>query len=200
MDDLAPNNLIFAYVNGYFPMADEKSKQIRWFQPDPRAIVELADFHVSRSLRRKLRRADYSASIDSDFLAVIKACALREETWISAEIISAYAKLHVLGLAHSVEIYADRQLVGGVYGVAIAGAFFAESMFHLRSDCSKLALFHLVEHLKSRGFSLFECQFLTPHLQSLGAKAISSREYMQRLGEALCSEVSFSDTPLPQKP
>lgn len=190
---LSTELLISAYANGYFPMPHPETEEICWFHPDPRAILPLDHFHVSRSLRRTMRRTSFRVSFDEDFEAVIDACADRKETWINAEIRTAFVALYRQGHGHSVEVWNEDRLVGGSYGLAIRGAFFAESMFHRETDASKIALYHLVEHLLARGMKLLELQFLTPHLQSLGAIEISSDDYMERLRLALKTPVSFKE-------
>ena len=182
--------LLAAYANGYFPMPDE-TDEIRWYRPDPRAILPLNGFHCSRSLARKIKRKTFEVTYDKGFRDVMKACAARAETWINDEFLRAYGRLHDLGQAHSVEVWSDKKLVGGVYGVQLNGAFFAESKFHTARDASKIALYHLVEHLNEGGFKLLEVQFLTPHLASLGAIEISDREYQQKLKKALLVQASF---------
>jgi leucyl/phenylalanyl-tRNA--protein transferase len=184
--------LITAYSQGYFPMPAEEDGEIHWYRPDPRAIIPLNGFHVSRTLRKRLASAEFTHSFDRAFTAVMKACGDREPTWINEEFIAAYSLLHAQGLAHSVEIWADDILVGGAYGVSLGGAFFAESMFHKSTDASKAALYYLIHHLSHQGYSLFECQFLTQHLSSLGAIAISDSEYIKRLNLALKTPVDFS--------
>ena len=172
-------------------MPDPRSGEILWFHPDPRAILPLADFHVSRSLARRLKKASFTISTNRAFAAVMEACADRQETWINAEFLRAYQELHAEGDAHSIEVWQDDQLVGGTYGVALGGAFFAESMFHRVTDASKIALFGLVQQMQQRGMSLLEVQFLTPHLASLGAINISRAQYLRQLQAALELEVSF---------
>lgn len=190
-DKLDSHTLIWAYSHGYFPMPDPETQNILWYRPDPRAIIPLDGFHCSRSLRRRIHRKDYQVTFDQCFTAVMQGCANRSETWINGEFFRAYGELHLLGVAHSVEVWLDQELVGGVYGVALAGAFFAESKFHSRTDASKIALFFLVEHLNQNGFGLLEVQFLTPHLSRLGALEIPSSEYLDRLAEALAMEARF---------
>jgi leucyl/phenylalanyl-tRNA--protein transferase len=179
-----------AYAFGCFPMPDEKGR-IRWYQPDPRAILPLDGFHVSRSLKRRLRKGGYSVTYNKDFEAVMRGCASREPTWINAEFIRAYTELHGLGRAHSVEVWSSGKLAGGVYGVHLGGAFFAESKFHTETDASKVALAKLVERLNERGFRLLEVQFLTPHLASLGALEVPHEQYMEMLAEALKLDYPF---------
>lgn len=189
---LTPELLLSAYSQGYFPMPGDLPDEIFWYRPDPRAIIPLDGFHVSRSLQRRLRRGQFTYTFNLAFPEVMAGCSDRITTWINDEFKDAYSHLHQLGFAHSVEIWQDAKLVGGVYGVAIGGAFFAESMFHRTTDASKAALYYLVQRLRNQGFSLLECQFLTPHLESLGATAISDEIYIQRLTTALAVKVSFS--------
>jgi leucyl/phenylalanyl-tRNA--protein transferase len=180
-----------AYAQGYFPMPHPDSGEILWFRPDPRAILPLEGFHLSRSLKRSMRKSGFRVTFDTAFREVMESCADRPDTWITEEFFAAYGALFLQGFAHSVEIWMGDRLVGGVYGVTLGGAFFAESKFHRETDASKAALFHLVERLKARGFSLLEVQFLTEHLASLGAVEISDEEYQARLAQALALHPSF---------
>jgi leucyl/phenylalanyl-tRNA--protein transferase len=174
-------------------MADDRGGRIRWYAPDPRAIIPLDAFHVPRSLRQTVRTRLFEVTVNADFPAVIRACAEREETWISAEIERAYTELHRLGLAHSVETWRDGRLAGGLYGVALGGAFFGESIFSRETDASKVALVALVERLRARGFVLLDTQFLTPHLARFGAVEIPRAEYERRLAAALRLAPRFDD-------
>jgi leucyl/phenylalanyl-tRNA--protein transferase len=181
-----------AYREAGFPMAVPEWKLITWHRPDPRAILPLDGFHVSRSLARTLRRGGFEVTHDRDFEAVMRACASgRDSTWITEEFIRVYGDLHREGKAHSVEVWADSRLAGGVYGLHLGGAFFAESMFHRATDMSKVALHALVARLGERGFALLEVQYLTPHLASLGAVEIPLEEYRRRLARALAMECAF---------
>lgn len=189
---LSPEILISAYTQGYFPMPDENTGKVNWYRPDPRATIPLDGFHVSKSLRRLLQKGNYEVLFSKDFQKVMQECANRKETWITPEFVKAYSRLHRLGFAHSLEIYQKGELVGGTYGVSIRGCFFAESMFHKKANMSKVALFELTEHLKAKKFHLLECQFLTPHLESLGAIAISDKEYQKKLREGLEIDTSFT--------
>jgi leucyl/phenylalanyl-tRNA--protein transferase len=173
-------------------MPDPQSEDILWLTPDPRAIIPLAHFHVSRSLLRTLKRGHFHATFDQSFMEVVEGCSQRPDTWITDEFKEAYGELHREGDAHSVEIWQSSELVGGVYGVALQGAFFAESMFHRATDASKIALLYLVERLKACRMELLEVQFLTPHLASLGAIEISRKEYLRRLKHALESHAKFT--------
>lgn len=166
-------------------MAEPKTGEIYWYNPDPRAILPLELFHCSHSLRRRLRRKNYHVTSDVAFDAVIDGCAQREETWISHEFKRLYTGLFSEGFAHSIEIWGEEGLVGGTYGVTLGGAFFAESMFHRRTDASKMALYYLIQHLRRCGFHLLEVQFLTPHLRTLGAIEISGAQYHLQLRQAL---------------
>jgi leucyl/phenylalanyl-tRNA--protein transferase len=182
---LTPELLIRAYCSGVFPMADRRDGPIRWYAPDPRAVIPLDAFHVPRSLRRTIARGVFDVEVNTDFPAVMRGCAGRPETWISEEIIRAYTELHRLGLAHSVETWRQGRLVGGVYGVALGGAFFGESMFSRETDASKVALVAVLERLRERGFTLMDVQYQTPHLARFGAVEIARREYERRLAAAL---------------
>ncbi len=190
--DLAVPRLLLAYRSGIFPWTVDP---ITWWSPDPRGIFELDGFHVSRSLARVLRQGRFRISIDAAFQEVMEACAEpapgRGSTWITTEFVEAYGRLRAEGYAQSVECWRDRRLVGGVYGVAIGGFFAGESMFHRVSDASKVALFHLVEHLRERGFSLFDVQMLTPITARLGAVAIPRGEYLKRLAAATAKGCEF---------
>ena len=198
--ELAPPRLLAAYAAGAFPMPDpDDESNILWFSPDPRALLPLDDrFHVARRLGRTIRQGRFACTLDRAFAGVMAGCADRTEgTWISGDFLAAYTRLHELGIAHSVEAWPggregdpDR-LAGGVYGVALSGAFFAESMFHRVSDAGKVALVHLVEHLRRRGFVLCDVQWLTPNLRRLGAFEIPRIEYLSLLADALAATASF---------
>lgn len=188
---LDPAMLIEAYANGYFPMA-EPDGQIYWYAPDPRAILEHDNLRVSRSLHSTIRKGIYEVRMDSAFEQVMRRCAERGETWINEELIRAYTRLFFAGLAHSVEAWQDGKLVGGLYGVTLRGAFMGESMFSRATDASKVCLVALVEHLRQRGYTLHDTQFLTPHLASLGVTEIPRKEYRQRLRQALNIECRWS--------
>ncbi len=190
---LTPQLLESAYRQGYFPMYDPDTGETSWYSPDPRAILPLEAFHVSRSLKRCLRRGEFRISLNSAFRKVMEYCAADrpDGTWISGEFVDAYEALHRENKCHSVEVWLGDSLVGGTYGVALGGGFFAESMFHRKTDASKVALYHLVDRLKKCGYHLLEVQFLTPHLESLGAIEISATDYEARLRAAL--EVSTTN-------
>jgi len=189
---LTPEGVLLAYAHGIFPMADERSGEVLWFRPDPRAILPLDGFHVSRSLARTIKRATFEIRVDTDFEGVMRGCADRPEgTWISERFVEVYAALHRAGKAHSVEAWREGRLVGGTYGLALGGAFMAESMFHRETDASKVALGALVARLREQGFILLDVQYVTPHLESLGAVEITRREYERRLAEALRLDCRF---------
>lgn len=174
-----------AYRVGVFPMADGVDGDIHWYSPDPRAIIPLESFHLPRSLARTIRRGTFEVRVNTAFDAVMRACAARDETWISAEVLAAYEGLHRLGLAHSVEAWQGETLAGGLYGVALGGAFFGESMFSHATDASKVALAALVERLRARGFVLLDTQFQTDHLARFGTLEIARGDYLARLARAL---------------
>jgi len=190
--DLSPERLLTAYRRGVFPWYDATTP-ILWWSPDPRAIFEIGGLHISRRLARTIRSGKFQITIDRDFPGVIRGCADRpgDGNWITPEMLSAYETLHRLGYAHSVEAWRAGILAGGIYGVAINGFFAGESMFSRVSDASKVALAFLMEHLRSRGFQLFDIQFLNPHTASMGAVEIPREEYLERLGKALRSTACF---------
>lgn len=171
-------------------MADRYGR-VEFYRSDPRSVLELDSLHVSKTLGRAVRKGVYEVWIDRNFEGVIRACARRPETWISEEIIRGFKMLHERGKAHSVEAYRDDELVGGLYGVALGGAFMGESMFSRMRDASKVCLVHLVERLKERGYVLLDCQIQNGHLASLGAIEIPEEEYLRRLEEALKLPCSF---------
>ncbi len=198
---LPPDMLLRAYAAGVFPMAEHRDDpEVFWVDPKRRGVLPLDGFHVSRSLARRMRRGGYRVTLDADFTGVLDACAERADTWISAPIRAAYLELHARGNAHSLEVWADDALAGGVYGVTLGRAFFGESMFSRRRDASKLALAHLVDHLRRCGFVLFDTQFLTDHLASLGAIEISRAAYHARLAEALSGAADMRALPLERDP
>lgn len=191
--DLSPSILLEAYTQGIFPMADEDG-QLNWYTCDPRAVIELERFHVSRTLRQRYRQRRFELTVNRDFRGVIDGCADRPDgTWISREIREAYIELHRLGFAHSVEAWKDGALGGGLYGVSLGGAFFGESMFYRITDASKIALVFLVERMKDRGFVLLDTQFTTDHLRKFGCIEISRDDYLRRLHQALQIETTFDD-------
>jgi leucyl/phenylalanyl-tRNA--protein transferase len=188
---LDPEFLIVAYCNGFFPMASSRTGEIHWYSPDPRAIIPLDSFKISRSLRKVVRKKTFDVRFDTVFEEVVRACAKRAETWISDEIVRAYVELHRRGYAHSIECWRAEKLAGGLYGVAIRGAFFGESMFSRERDASKVALVHLVERMKEGGMKLLDTQFITEHLRKLGTIETPRDEYLNLLAKALEAEASF---------
>jgi leucyl/phenylalanyl-tRNA--protein transferase len=189
--DLRPERLLHAYRAGVFPWYDETTP-ICWWSPDPRAIIELDGLHISRRLRRTLLSGRFCVTFNQDFAAVIRGCADRTEgSWITADMLQAYERMYRFGHAHSVEVWQDGKLAGGLYGVAIGGFFAGESMFHRQSDASKVALFHTVERLRQRGFQLFDIQLLTEHTARLGAIEIPRQEYLRRLRRAVLCIATF---------
>jgi len=183
--DLSPQRILEAYRNGIFPWYSP-GEPILWWSPNPRMVLVPSELKISRSLRRTLRAGSYQIRLDSDFPAVIRACARTRRhgqagTWISGEMQAAYGNLHELGFAHSVETWLDDKLIGGLYGLAIGKMFYGESMFSHATDASKIALAHLCRHLEAQGFGLIDCQMNTPHLASLGAREIARSEFIVRL-------------------
>ncbi len=195
---LSPELVLQAYARGIFPMSESRDAgEIFWVNPEKRGVIPLDGFHISRSLRRKILREDFEVRVDTAFEAVVRGCADRDETWINDEIFAIYRALFDAGFAHSVEVFEAEELVGGVYGVTMRGAYFGESMFSTRTDASKVALAYLVSRLKAGGFTLFDTQFLTPHLASLGGVEISRASYLQALQDALAVEGNFLLQPQP---
>ncbi|MCY4208669.1 MAG: leucyl/phenylalanyl-tRNA--protein transferase [Roseovarius sp.] len=183
---ITTDQLLMSYSLGKFPMAKSRnSKKIYWIEPRHRGIIPLKGFHISRSLSRRMRKGGYRIFLNSSFDAVVEGCADRDDTWINDEIKHLYQKLHFEGHAHSFEIWHDGTLSGGVYGVTLGAAFFGESMFSRKTDASKLTLAHLVDHLSRCEFALFDTQFLTDHLASLGAIKISQKTYRKYLERAI---------------
>lgn len=189
---IPPEVLLRAYAEGVFPMALENG-EIGWFSPDPRALIPIEEFHVPHGLRRTLKKNPFEIRFDESFATVMQACAQRESTWINDEIFESYVMLHNYGFAHSVECWKDGELAGGLYGVALGGAFFGESMFHRVTDASKVALWALVQRLKERGFVVLDTQWTTPHLETFGAFEMPRRKYLTLLRTALRKECRFSD-------
>jgi leucyl/phenylalanyl-tRNA--protein transferase len=194
---IEPELLVSAYASGWFPMAVEGG-EIRWFSPDPRGIIPLDGFKVPQRLARVWRQGRFEISVDRAFSEVMQACAEIDRdpddpgTWITPEIIESYGTLHTRGLAHSVEAWRGGRLAGGLYGVALGGAFFGESMFHRETDASKIALMALVERLQERGYQLLDTQWSTAHLEQFGAIDLPRREYLRRLERALRVSCDFS--------
>ena len=198
MGELTPELLMRAYSMGVFPMSEHRDDpDIFWVDPLRRGIFPLDSFHISRSLARAMRRDDYTVTLDADFEGVLSACADRDETWINGEIHSLYMALHAQGNAHSIEVWQDGDLIGGVYGVVLGGAFFGESMFSRRTNGSKIALAYLIQHLRRSGFTLFDTQFITDHLASLGAIEIPRADYHKLLTWAVRQSADIAAQSLP---
>ena len=188
-----PEFLLSAYASGYFPMAESRDGEIRWYSPDPRAIIPLDGLKITRSLQQTLKKNILNVRLDTSFEKVIRSCADRKDTWISEEIVQSYLQLHQLGYAHCVDIWKDDKLVGGLYGVALGATFFGESMFSEVRDASKVALVHLVDRLNAKKFELLDTQFITPHLARLGAIEISRKTYLNLLNKAVRKKRLFLD-------
>ena len=193
--DLSPERLIFAYSLGIFPWYSE-GEPILWWSPDPRMVLFPDELKISRSLKKVLKNKGFEVKFNTAFEEVIKNCATvkrkgQDGTWLTPEMIEAYIRLHKLGFAHSVETYLDGKLVGGLYGVAIGGAFFGESMFHKVSDASKVAFVHLVNRLKEKGFDIIDCQQSTPHMARFGAREIPRKEFLDIISKSIHKKVSF---------
>jgi leucyl/phenylalanyl-tRNA--protein transferase len=190
--DFSPERLLLAYRSGIFPWTDNP---ISWWSPDPRGIFELDQFHVPRSLEKFLRKNPYAVTLDRAFRAVMEGCAVpdarRGKSWITPNFIAAFARLHDAGHAHSVECWRGEELVGGIYGVAVGGMFAGESMFHRADNASKVALHHLVTHLRAKGFALFDIQMVTETTQALGAMEIPRAVYLERLSRATEMKCTF---------
>ena len=189
---LSAELLVYAYSKGVFPMAEHREDaEIFWVEPKKRGIIPLNDFHISHSLRRVIRKGIFDVKTDTAFCKVMQNCADRKETWINDQILDSYCNLFDLGLAHSVECWREGNLVGGLYGVSLGGAFFGESMFSKETNASKVALCALVERLKAGGYILLDTQFLTSHLASFGAIEVSQKDYLKLLKSALSIKASF---------
>lgn len=198
MDDLVGvtrrltiEQVVEAYRTGAFPMAIPEAGIISWHHPRERAVIPLDAFHVPRRLRRTLRQGRFEVTFDQAFTRVMRGCAAGRPVWIGREFFLVYGALHRRGQAHSVEVWKEGKLVGGLYGVHLGGAFFAESKFHRATDASKVAVVHLAQHLRERDFRVLEVQYLTAHLAQFGTVVLPDAEYMRRLNEALSVERSF---------
>jgi len=190
--EVTPALVLRAYAAGVFPMADSaETEEIFWVDPRKRGILPLNAFHLSRSLRKRILRGGYQVRVDHAFDAVLAACADRPETWINPTIRELYVGLNRMGHAHSVEVWADGELAGGLYGVRLGAAFFGESMFSRMRDASKIALVHLVARMKAGGFTLLDTQFTTPHLEAMGARSIPKANYHEMLDRAVSRQADF---------
>jgi leucyl/phenylalanyl-tRNA--protein transferase len=193
--------MLSGYAQGIFPMAESRSDpNLHWVDPRRRGIIPLDGFHVSRSLRRRILNWDYQIRADTALTEVISACAARAETWINAPLAELYADLFADGNVHTLEVWEGSDLVGGVFGVTLGAAFFGESMFSRRTDASKVALAYLVDRLRLTGFLLFDTQFLTPHLRTLGAIEISRTDYHGLLRHAVRARADFMAVAAPPEP
>jgi leucyl/phenylalanyl-tRNA--protein transferase len=192
-DVIDPRLLLEAYAQGVFPMAMEDG-EMGWFSPDPRGIIPIREFHVPHGLKRLLRRGAYEVRLNTAFTAVMRGCADRESTWINESILRSYVRLFELGFAHSVETWMGHRLVGGLYGVAIGGAFFGESMFSRETGASQVALHALVRRLDERGFTLLDTQWTTEHLSRFGAHEIAREDYLRRLERAIRLPCQFLES------
>ncbi len=198
---LTPELMLTGYAKGIFPMAEARDADtLHWVDPQRRGIFELDNFHISKSLRQAILSTNYTIRTNWAFMEVVRRCAARPETWINAPLFALYDEIHAMGHAHSLEVWQDGELTGGVFGLTLGAAYFGESMFSARPDMSKIALAYLVDRLTQGGFRLFDTQFLTPHLASLGAIEIPRAEYRKRLAAALPLDADFTlpETPLPQ--
>jgi leucyl/phenylalanyl-tRNA--protein transferase len=187
---IPPAILLDAYASGWFPMGNEAGG-VDWYSPDPRGIVPLDGVHIPRRLARRVRQGRFTVHVDRAFRRTIESCAARGDTWITAAIVESYVALHEAGHAHSVETWRGDQLVGGLYGVALGGAFFGESMFHEVTDASKIAFHALVERLRARSFLLLDVQWVTEHLAQFGAIEISRARYLELLADSLRVRCQF---------
>ncbi|MDB4236401.1 leucyl/phenylalanyl-tRNA--protein transferase [Planktomarina temperata] len=195
---VSPQLMLHAYAQGIFPMAENaEDHDLFWVDPKRRGILPLDGFHISRSLRRFLHGHKITATLNQAFDSVLQHCADREETWINPTLHATYTALNEMGCCHSLEVWDDGALLGGVFGIAIGGVFCGESMFSRRTNGSKAALAFLTTHLRNCGFALFDTQFITDHLQTLGALEISRAQYRSRLAEALALPATITAQPLP---
>jgi leucyl/phenylalanyl-tRNA--protein transferase len=219
--ELTPQNLIWAYCRGIFPMASSRDGEVRWYSPDPRAILPLDEFHASQSLMRRYRSGRYRITTDKAFRQVITHCSGPRkddgDTWINEEIIDSFDQLNQMGYAHSIESWlptenptgprddtnpemdSNWRLVGGLYGLSLGGAFMGESMFSTETDASRVCLVYLVEHMRERGHTLLDVQFNNEHMQQFGVAEISRDDYLEKLSKALTQKVSWQDKTNPPK-
>lgn len=189
---LSSEILLEAYCTGFFPMAESEDEQIYWHFPDERAIFPLDKIKIPRSMKSFIRKNSFKITINYDFEYVIRQCSIREDTWLSEELIQSYLELNRIGYAHSIEVWRDDSIVGGLYGVAFGGAFFGESMFNLLPNYSKIAFYFLVGHLKQQGFVLLDSQYINHFTEQLGAIVISRDDYLKRLNYAISLERFFA--------
>ncbi len=200
-NELSPELLLWGYQRGWFPMADPDDPAIHWYNPDPRAILPLDDFHIPKSLLREVNKGRFEITCDKDFIGTMRACSKPRSdddlTWIDQRMIDAYVELNKLNSAHSIEAWLDGKLVGGLYGVQIAGAFFGESMFSFPAsggtNSSKICLVHLVQWMKSRGMKLLDTQFWTEHLERFGCIEIPRDDYLAKLGQAISDDIDWGN-------
>ncbi len=199
MAEITPALLMRGYAMGVFPMSEHRDDpEIFWVDPKRRGVFPISDFHISRSLARRMRKGGFRVSLNEAFDQVLDGCADREDTWINEKIYSLYMNLHETAQAHSLEVWNEEdKLIGGVYGVTLGAAFFGESMFSRATDASKIALAFLTAHLHNTGFTLFDTQFITPHLASLGAIEIPRAQYLDQLSEAITKAADIQSAPLP---
>ncbi len=198
---LTADLLLGAYATGIFPMADSRDDpDIRWVDPRVRGVLPLDEFHMSRSLARRMRSGNYTATLDVGFVAIVDGCANREETWINGTIRELVIELHAMGYAHGFGVWSKGRLAGGMYGVALGGAFFGESMFSAETDGSKMSLAWAVDHLRRTGFVLYDTQFSSPHLASLGVTEITRTAYRALLAHALEASADITRVPLETDP
>jgi leucyl/phenylalanyl-tRNA---protein transferase len=199
MGGISTQELLYGYTNGIFPMAESDTKEIFWYSPDPRAIIPIDAYKPSKSLKPTINSNKFEIKIDTQFEAVMRYCAqprfTGDETWISEELVAAYNEMHILGLAHSVEVYFENQLVGGLYGVAIGGVFFGESMFHKMPNASKIAFHFLIQILKNQRFELLDTQFINDNVKRFGAIEIPKVKFMKLLSQGLKKNCVFVLTP-----
>ena len=187
----SPQWMLRAYAQGYFPMAEDRHSPMEWYSANPRGVLPLDGFHVPRRLARTVRQGRFEIRVNTAFGEVMLGCADRPSTWISDDILANYLELHGLGWAHSLETWREERLVGGIYGIALGGAFLAESMFHLERDASNVALVHLVRRLRQRDFRLLDLQIANPHTERFGVVEIDPEEYLKRLRKAMALQRHF---------
>ena len=184
--------LLFAYRNASFPMGNPDTQEIRWYRPEQRAIIPLKSFHISKSLRKALNKKKYEVKINQQFETVMRHCmSQHKESWITEEMIAVYTRAHHKGFAHSLEIYQNGELAGGLYGISISGVFCGESMFHLKENASKIALCELVFRMRERGMTLLDTQYSNSHIEQFHVELIQDEEYYRRLQTALQLATSF---------